>query len=453
MRISEINSSMILMFLMSTSLALPTDNTQQKLNRVKRSFLSSYFWKSTEPSVPAVENIQSIENSQTIFAVPRSVNSNVPPSFVPVIPLQHFVSAAGQHFIAVKPVNVAGPNWILDNLVEQPKPHNPLKKPSKTPLDLTPSEVTELNQLARVIGVRDLNDLPPLEEVMTLLGTTSKSETIKAIRDYASTPGGLELIKEYVDSYQPVKRMDLLEKEISNNLVSNPRVGEPSQGKAFNSNPPIAFVSNNPAESQDQLNATTPAQNTGFFAGLRSFFSLGSSTEPPKKTEESVNRLDVATENPIPVIGANYVPHFIIPMQPLLGNEHYYNLMGHPVKPAIQDMNPFVLKPHLPQYVSTTNPPSTLTGSQKHVAQVYHEGIPKIQKEALSVVQNPAGVSLAAESKKQLNVNSLEIVLASSVDGPVFQPKSDTAVSTETSSTLENTTVTTTREITTPINE
>ncbi|XP_055537950.1 uncharacterized protein LOC129725780 isoform X3 [Wyeomyia smithii] len=218
-----INSSMILMFLMSTSLALPTDNTQQKLNRVKRSFLSSYFWKSTEPSVPAVENIQSIENSQTIFAVPRSVNSNVPPSFVPVIPLQHFVSAAGQHFIAVKPVNVAGPNWILDNLVEQPKPHNPLKKPSKTPLDLTPSEVTELNQLARVIGVRDLNDLPPLEEVMTLLGTTSKSETIKAIRDYASTPGGLELIKEYVDSYQPVKRMDLLEKEISNNLVSNPR--------------------------------------------------------------------------------------------------------------------------------------------------------------------------------------------------------------------------------------
>lgn len=56
----------------------------------------------------------------------------------------------------------------------------------------------ELLTLAKEFGITDFSRLPPLEEVMNLLGTTTQEETIETIKDVASTPEGRELIKGYI---------------------------------------------------------------------------------------------------------------------------------------------------------------------------------------------------------------------------------------------------------------
>ncbi|XP_058123439.1 uncharacterized protein LOC131294569 [Anopheles ziemanni] len=76
-------------------------------------------------------------------------------------------------------------------------------------LNLSPADEAELKRLSKQLGVTDFEHLPPFEDVMALLGTTTSEETIKAIKEYASTPDGLELIKDYVMSYQPAKRVSL----------------------------------------------------------------------------------------------------------------------------------------------------------------------------------------------------------------------------------------------------
>ncbi|XP_058463018.1 uncharacterized protein LOC131437580 [Malaya genurostris] len=442
--------------MMDMVLAFPTKDMPNKHNRVKRSFISSFFWKgSTEPPVAGTNINESIENSQTIYAVPKPANSNIPPSFVPVLPVQYFVSPNGQHFIAVKPVSISGPNWLTDNLIENPKSQTP----SGNQLNLTPTELSELNQLARMVGVNDVNDLPPLEDVMILLGTTSKSETIKAIRDYASTPGGLELIKDYVASYQPVKRMDIGGAGQFSNAINSE---DPSQGKSMSSQTysPEGYLQINTEQFTDQSNSTTPAPSPGFFAGLRSFFSFGSSTGTNKETEKASEPIVPSGTMNIPAIGANYIPHFIIPMQPLVGHEHYYNYVqpdfqGYQMTPAIQDMNPFVLKPYSPQYVSSTASPSKPLDTQRNEAHINFEDTHKqdVQDKSSIVEQRPIRVSPSAESTGKIHKSRLDEADLLIVVPPSIMERSDTASIKSTTTTIvpESTTVVALGESTTPI--
>lgn len=58
---------------------------------------------------------------------------------------------------------------------------------------------TELVQLAQELGIYNVKNLPNIEEIQGLIGTSTKSETIEAIRDFAKTPGGIDLIKDFLN--------------------------------------------------------------------------------------------------------------------------------------------------------------------------------------------------------------------------------------------------------------
>lgn len=56
----------------------------------------------------------------------------------------------------------------------------------------------DLIQLGLMLGITDPSQLPSIDEAMNLLGTSSREETIREIRELASTPEGLNLIKMFV---------------------------------------------------------------------------------------------------------------------------------------------------------------------------------------------------------------------------------------------------------------
>lgn len=78
-----------------------------------------------------------------------------------------------------------------------------------------PQSEDDLGRLARELGIRHIRNLPKIEEVMGLLGTNSKDETIQAIREFAETPGGVDMIESFLtpesdegkDEYQPVNNV------------------------------------------------------------------------------------------------------------------------------------------------------------------------------------------------------------------------------------------------------
>lgn len=63
-------------------------------------------------------------------------------------------------------------------------------------LQITP----ELIELGRKLGITDFSRLPPLDDAMALLGTTTQAETLKVIQEIAATEDGLNLIKQYLTS-------------------------------------------------------------------------------------------------------------------------------------------------------------------------------------------------------------------------------------------------------------
>lgn len=56
----------------------------------------------------------------------------------------------------------------------------------------------ELVQMARQFGVKDFSNVPSLEDAMDVLGTSSKDETIQAIKEFAMTESGRALIRDFV---------------------------------------------------------------------------------------------------------------------------------------------------------------------------------------------------------------------------------------------------------------
>lgn len=57
----------------------------------------------------------------------------------------------------------------------------------------------ELIQMARLFGVTDFSNLPSLQEAMDVLGTTTREETIEAIKEFAATESGRTLIRQFVE--------------------------------------------------------------------------------------------------------------------------------------------------------------------------------------------------------------------------------------------------------------
>lgn len=306
------------------------------------------------------------------YFIPGPNDPNMAPTFIPAVPISYFTAENGQHFIVVKPVPSDNAPAYSNNIPVVKKNKRPPKKVVSAAhiLGLSTSEIVELNQLARIIGVKDMYDLPPLEEVMTLLGTTSKSETIKAVRDYASTPGGLELIKDYVLSYQPVKRMDTFaNKNTVEGVADDWAIGTNDDFVNFDPNNLGDFDGNMP-QSLDE-NISRPVAEPSFFEKLRSFFTFGyykdeSQTNEPKSSEQ---------ETQMSLVPAKLVPHFIIPVKPIMPaideKSINSNLQRYPLTPFIQDMNPFVMKPvPIEPSTSTTTtatPPMDMDNNETHI--------------------------------------------------------------------------------------
>ncbi|XP_055609321.1 uncharacterized protein LOC129756455 [Uranotaenia lowii] len=337
---NKFHIKLLVLLLLSTSQVF-AGNSLRRFKRTKRSFFSSLFGSDPTTELPP-KLLEPIENNvdHPVYLVPNQNDDNVPPSFVPVIPIRYHSTPGGQHFIEVRPLN-AGDNGIRNvptnhwsPVVKKSKPKKPHKKVSSYyTLDLSPTEIAELNQLAKQLGVKDMHDLPPLDEVMILLGTTSKSETIKAVREYASTASGLELIKEYVLSYQPVKRMDNFG-NLDNEVVKEDEFDK-IEGKSLDFHnqpvypyPLIGYSQINTLVEIDGSKTTTPAPDVGFFSGLRSWFSFGASTDSPK---------EATPQNP------KLVPHFIIPIRPIQPQDQS-NVGNLPLTPYIQDQDPYMMK-------------------------------------------------------------------------------------------------------------
>lgn len=395
-------------------------------HRRHKRFLPNLFgsYSSTEPPATTVVSV----TPKPTYFIPGPDDSNMSPTFIPAVPISYFTAANGQHFIVVRPVPSDNGPAYSNNIPLVKKTKRPLKKlvAASHFLGLSSTEMLELNQLAKIIGVKDMHDLPPLEEVMTLLGTTSKSETIKAVRDYASTPGGLELIKDYVLSYQPVKRMDTYQEKNSVEEGTNDWAIEYNDDE-YDLDPNTNTMDGNLQPSQEIANST-PTPEPGFFEKLRSFLTFGYYTQAqePKSSDQDQT-----------LLSAKLVPHFIIPVKPIMPvidkTSITSNLQRYPLTPFIQDMNPFAMKPVPIEPSSTIGTTSTAQTNMEHNETYIHT-------DGKSIRDIEDNVSLAKQPHMQISSPDEPSGLVNEILNSTDSPKIDTAVMDE-SSTSELTTV------------
>ncbi|XP_040158129.1 uncharacterized protein LOC120897360 [Anopheles arabiensis] len=247
-------------------------------------------------------------------------------------------------------------------------------------LNLSPADERELKRLAKLLGVTDFEHLPPFEDVKALLGTSTSAETIKAIKEYASTPDGLELIKDYVMSYQPAKRISLGKEPYEGNEVA-----------------PEASDSAKPTDGAGS------SLGSGFLAQLRRLKSLltfgyfDSNNETPAEAPVEDVTPEVLSEAPFTpneypgfevrdVRGSAApvpVAHYLIPVRTLPRHSSptelkYASALPFPyavhypsVVPQLQDSNPFAMRTEVEsfQYVPEATNPQLLV-SQPSAASV-----------------------------------------------------------------------------------
>lgn len=81
----------------------------------------------------------------------------------------------------------------------------------------TPPNPLELLKLARDLGVTDFSKIPDLNEIGSLLGTTTPEETIEAIKEFAATEDGRQLIRDYIQGQSTSENNDVAASEINEN--------------------------------------------------------------------------------------------------------------------------------------------------------------------------------------------------------------------------------------------
>lgn len=156
----------------------------------------------------------------------------------------------------------------------------------------------ELVQMALSLGITDTSKLPSLNEAMSLLGTTSAEETVKVIRDIASTENGMALIRQFLENNDESSE----ESDIGADQQQQPEVAEveapqeptePEQGDLFSSFASTLDRTNSNLDVLQRIVTPAPpasasTNNGGIFSIITNFFrpappavSLDSLTEPP----------------------------------------------------------------------------------------------------------------------------------------------------------------------------
>nr|XP_029729042.1 uncharacterized protein LOC115266653 [Aedes albopictus] len=437
----------------------------KRSKRTKRSILQALFGSTTSTTEPPTTTpdrdvvMESLENGEPVYLMKPKQDSDGPPAFVPMMPLRYFASPSGLHFIAVEPINFNDENeYVQQEGAEQQWQPNYLPVPvknlpkgvhKKLPSQLqglTSSEIRELSSLAKKIGVRNLDDLPPLEEVMSLLGTTTKHETIEAIRDYASTPTGLDLIKDYILSYQPVKRMDIIgsdgnaeDEKIPIEMLD----AYAARGEVMYVNHPVPIVGYtvpnalNPNQLQEPNPTTEETPSPGFFSRIRSFFSFGSNSELPE--EEPNTNLLANNQSEL-----NLIPHIVIPLRhwsPAVDSSGYTleDMQRYPIIPFLQEQSPYVMTPEPDQNAGNNAPSKDAMDPVLNEAHIYHDNIDvlDIKDDAPIAIQPPVRISLPEEQTGQLHkVDIAKVELPTAIKKPeqkqldVITPKPAIALST-----------------------
>lgn len=110
------------------------------------------------------------------------------------------------------------------------------------PRQNTREEQNQLEALAREIGITDVKTLPKMEEVMQLLGTATEDDTIDAVRELASTPEGVDMIKSFLKDDFPADPANYLESLNGNINDENAYVNEPVAEFSENQGREIPFV-------------------------------------------------------------------------------------------------------------------------------------------------------------------------------------------------------------------
>lgn len=94
----------------------------------------------------------------------------------------------------------------------------------------------DLGRLAKDLGIKNLQNLPRIEDVMGLLGTKTKWETIEAIREFAKTPGGVGVIESFLAGDGDDDEDDDTETEV----IENNRIDLPVEGMEYSESAPNA---------------------------------------------------------------------------------------------------------------------------------------------------------------------------------------------------------------------
>lgn len=185
-----------------------------------------------------------------------------------------------------------------------------------------PHSEDDLGRLARELGIRHIRNLPKIEEVMGLLGTNTKDETITAIREFAATPGGVDMIESFLtpeseeekDEYRPVNnvRQETVSVPV-NNIIPPETVGTlPNQLRVGVHQPKAMSPQQSEEQKYDQtldrfstdleLAQKVPHESPsgffgrlGYYANFLNPFSLSQDPEELLPTKEA----PVATVRPV----------------------------------------------------------------------------------------------------------------------------------------------------------
>lgn len=128
----------------------------------------------------------------------------------------------------------------------------------------------ELIQMARSYGVKDFSNVPSLESAMDLLGTQTKEETIAAIKEFAATQEGRDLIRQFVEGQQQ-----------DNEAAASENVETVVAPESVDSTKAVANIDQEAAASQDasvtQNVAVTQDANAQAVKNYENMYASGSS--------------------------------------------------------------------------------------------------------------------------------------------------------------------------------
>lgn len=122
----------------------------------------------------------------------------------------------------------------------EPSPTSENRLPPSTVEKIESWLTPELIQMARSYGVKDFSNVPSLEEAQNVLGTQTKEETIEAIKEFAATQGGRDLIRQFVEGQQQ-----------DNEVAASENVESVVAPENVDSTKAIANIEPNAAMSQD----------------------------------------------------------------------------------------------------------------------------------------------------------------------------------------------------------